>query len=352
LSDLITVYGSYGYTGKLIVQECKARNLSVILAGRDEEKLKQQSQVTLYPFEVVDLRNTKALRTLLSKSKLVIHCAGPFEHTSTLMVEACLETKTHYTDITGEFTVFEMLASLDQRAKQAGIMIMPGVGFDVVPSDCLALHLKKQLPSATKLQLAFASNGGYSRGTALTMIEGLGHGSFIRSEGKLKEIPIASKVIPVDFGDFKSKAVCIPWGDIATAYRTTGIPSIEVYLGVPPKMLRMLKVARYLGWVLKQSWIKDWLRKKVNKRPAGPSDQRRLKSQSYLWGKVSDEQGNTCTSRLQTLNGYSLTAAASVAIATKVLNGNFSAGYFTPAGFYGENLILEIEGSRGKDFNS
>ncbi len=114
-------------------------------------------------------------------------------------------------------------------------------------------------------------------------------------------------------------------------------------------MLRMLKVARYVGWLVKQSWIKDWLRKKVNQRPAGPSEQRRFKSPSYLWGKVSDVQGNTRTSTLQTLNGYSLTAATSVVIAMKIVNGKFAAGYFTPAGFYGEDLILEIEGSKRKD---
>lgn len=351
MSNLIVVYGSYGYTGKLIVEECKLKNIAVILSGRDEDKLKKQSQETSYPFEVVDLLNGDALRTLLSKSKLVIHCAGPFEHTSKLMVEACLETRTHYTDITGEFAVFEMLAGLDERAKKTGVMILAGVGFDVVPSDCLALHLKKRLPSATKLQLAFASQGGFSRGTALTMIEGLGYGSFVRSNGKLKEIPIAEKVQTIDFGDFKSKAVCIPWGDIATAYRTTGIPTIEVYLGVPPKTLRTLKVARYLGWLLKQSWIKEFLRKKVNQRPAGPSEQRRTKSKSYLWGKVSDDQGNFRISTLQTLNGYSLTSVASVAIAQKILNGNFTAGYFTPAGHYGENLILEIEESKRNDLN-
>ena len=349
MSDPIIVYGSYGYTGKLIVKECKRKNVAVILAGRNEEKLKRQSQETSYPFEVIDLQNGKALRDLLSKSRLVIHCAGPFEHTAKVMVEACLETKTHYTDITGEFTVFEMLAGLDQRAKGAGIMIMGGVGFDVVPSDCLALHLKKRLPSATKLQLAFASGVGYSRGTALTMIEGLGHGSFIRSNGKLKEIPIADKVQTIDFGEFKTPAVCIPWGDIATAYRSTGIPSIEVYLGVPPKMLRTLKAARYLGWLLKRSWVKDFFRKKVNQRPAGPSEQKLGKSQSYLWGKVSDDQGNFCVSTLQTLNGYSLTGVASVAIAQKILSGNFTPGYFTPAQYFGENLILEIEGSKRTD---
>ena len=143
----IILYGSYGYTGKLIAKECKAKNLSVILAGRNKEALQKQSDETGYPFDVVEVNNTVALKNLLTKGKLVIHCAGPFRHTAKAMADACLETKTHYTDITGEYQVFELLAGYDQKAKEAGITIMPGTGFDVVPSDCLALHLKNRLPN-------------------------------------------------------------------------------------------------------------------------------------------------------------------------------------------------------------
>ncbi len=103
-----------------------------------------------------------ALKNLLKKGAVVIHCGGPFQYTAKAMADACLETKTHYTDITGEHQVFELLAGYDQKGKAAGIMIMPGTGFDVVPSDCLALHLKNRLPSATHLQLAFTMSKGRS----------------------------------------------------------------------------------------------------------------------------------------------------------------------------------------------
>jgi len=154
-SSQVVLYGSYGYTGKLIAQECKTKNINITLAGRNAEALQRQSTETGFAFEVVDIDDREALKKLLADKKLVIHCGGPFQFTSKQMVEACLETKTNYTDISGEFTVFEMLAAYDAKAKAAGIMIAPGIGFDVVPSDCLALHLKNRLPSATHLQLAF-----------------------------------------------------------------------------------------------------------------------------------------------------------------------------------------------------
>ncbi len=176
-SRLLVVYGSYGYTGALIVNLCKQKGLQVILAGRNPEALRKQSDATGYPFEVISTDDLEGLKRLLQPAVMVIHCAGPFKHTAKAMAEACMATQTHYTDITGEYQVFEMLAGMDEQARKAGILLMPGTGFDVVPSDCLAAHLKARLPSATHLQLAFASTSpGTSRGTKKTSVESLGYG--------------------------------------------------------------------------------------------------------------------------------------------------------------------------------
>jgi len=346
----IVLYGSYGYTGKLIAQECKAKNINIILAGRNAEALQLQSKETRFAFETVDINDREALKKLLTNKKIVIHCGGPFQFTSKQMVEVCLETKTHYTDISGEFTVFEMLAAYDAKAKAAGIMIAPGTGFDVVPSDCLALHLKNRLPSATHLQLAFTNlKGGLSRGTARTAIEGLGYGSYVREDGKLKSIPLASRSQPINFGDFTTSTVCIPWGDISTAYHSTHIPNIEVYMGMPEKTIQKLKWANYFNWLMRKKWLKTFLKNQIDKRPAGPSDDRRKNGRSFLWGKVWNDQGNEAISTLQTFDGYTLTAKTSTLIAEKILAGNFKIGFQTPSMVYGESLILEIENTICKD---
>ncbi len=167
------------------------------------------------------------------------------------MVEACLRNKKHYTDITGEIAVFEAMAHLDERGKEAGIMVMPGVGFDVVPSDCLAKHLRDRLPTATHLSLAFYGVGGrISHGTQATMTMNIGKGGAIRKEGKITSVPAAWKTREIDFGEVKKTGVTIPWGDVATAYYSTGIPNIEVFTVVPKKQLKLLKLSRYLGWLL------------------------------------------------------------------------------------------------------
>lgn len=349
-ADLIVVYGSYGYTGRLIVQLCKQKKLNVCLSGRNEQALQKQASETGYPFEVVDTSEYEKLVQLLTPAAVVIHCAGPFKHTAASMAKACLQTKTHYTDITGEHQVFESLAKLDAEAKGKGIMLMPGTGFDVVPSDCLALHLKNRLPSATHLQLAFTmSKGGLSRGTAKSMTEGLGFGGLIRKDGELVYSALGSKVLEVDFGTFKSKTLCIPWGDISTAWRSTGIPNIEVYTGATESMIANAKRSNYMNWLLRLNWVKKFMLKQIDKKPAGPSEEKRESGRSFLWGKVTDAAGRICESRLQTLSGYKLTAETAVLIAEKILKGNLMPGYQTPAMAYSEKLILEIAGTELTD---
>lgn len=347
----IIIYGSYGYTGKLIVQECKTKNLRVILAGRKREALQKQHEQTGYPFEVLDVHDTPALKNLLQKGSMVLHCGGPFIYTAKAMADACLEVKIHYTDITGEYQVFEMLAEeYDAKAKQAGIMIMPGTGFDVVPSDCLALHLKKRLPSATHLQLAFAmSKGGLSRGTKKSMTEKLGSGSLIRRNGVLTSIPMGEKFMEIDFGSFKTKALNIPWGDISTAWRSTNIPNIEVYAGATDSMIKNAKRSNYLNWLLRMRWVKNFMLKQIDKKPPGPSEKNLETGRSFLWGKIWDGAGNQFTSTMEAPSGYALTAKTAVLIAEKILAGNFKAGYQTPAMMYGEGLILEIATAKRVD---
>jgi short subunit dehydrogenase-like uncharacterized protein len=349
-NNTIILYGSYGYTGKIVAQECKAKNLNVILAGRNKESLQKQSEETGYPFDVVDISDSTALKNLLKKGVLVIHCGGPFKFTAKAMADACLETKTHYTDITGEHQVFELLAGYDKKGKDSGIMIMPGTGFDVVPSDCLALHLKNRLPSATHLQLAFTmSKGGMSRGTSKSMTEGFGYGSLIRKDEKLTPVNLGEKVLDVDFGPFKTATLNIPWGDISTAWRSTGIPNIEVYTGATDKMIRNARMTKYFNWLLRQRWVKNYMIKKIDQKPAGPSEERRNSGRSFLWGKVWDSKGKTCVSQLETHSGYTLTAKTAVLIAEKILSGNFKTGYQTPAMAYGADLIMEIEQTTRKD---
>lgn len=168
------LYGAYGFTGRLIAREAVERGHRPVLAGRDADETAALADALSLEHGVFGLDEEGALREALAGVDAVVHAAGPFSRTWRPMVEACLATGTHYLDITGEVEVFEALHALDGRASDAGVALLPGVGMDVVPSDCLAARLAERLPDATHLELALHSTGGPSRGTARTQVEALG----------------------------------------------------------------------------------------------------------------------------------------------------------------------------------
>jgi short subunit dehydrogenase-like uncharacterized protein len=343
------LYGANGYTGELIARHAAQYNLQPILAGRRGEVIKPLAAKLNYPYKVFDVADTNALLAALKEVKLIVNAAGPFQFTAKPIIDACLQTGAHYIDVNGDITVFEMIRQYDAAAKQAGIMLLPGSGFDVVPTDCTALLLKKLLPDATTLKLAFANiGGGLSHGTASTMVTKLGQGGAVRKDGKIVSVPLGQKGMWVDFLNVSNATIerkfvmTIPWGDIATAYYTTGIPDIESYTGIAPNVYRMLKIQGTFNWLLRTKFIRSIIKNKIDKRPAGPNDEQRSKAMSLVWGQVTNSKGETKTVRMSCPDGYTLTMYATLLIAQKVLQGNFKPGYQTPASAYGEGLVLEL----------
>jgi short subunit dehydrogenase-like uncharacterized protein len=342
----IVIYGSYGYTGKIISEIASKSTFDVLLSGRNEAKLKKQAESLGLPFKAARLDHPEDLDILLKSAAVVIHCAGPFHQTWEKMLDACIRNNCHYLDITGEIGVFEGIKSRDREISKAGIMAMPGVGFDVVPTDCMALYLKKKMPDAVNLELAFMGlGGGVSHGTAQTMADNLGSGSVIRENGKIKQVPAAYKVKEIDFGKGAKTAATIPWGDVSTAHFTTGILNITVYTAMKPAAVRLLKLSNYLGAVLRLAIVKSFIKKWISKNVNGPDEATREEGTSVIWGRVENEKGETMEARLITSEGYKLTAETSWIIARKVVNGDFKKGYQTPAAVYGEKFILEISDS-------
>ena len=263
-SNSFLLYGANGYTGELIARYAAKYNLQPILAGRRKELIEPLANKLNLPYRVFDLDDSAALLAALREVNVVVHAAGPFEFTAKPMLLACLLTGTHYLDINGDITVFEMIKQYDTAAKKAGVMLLPGVGFDVVPTDCLALQAKKSLPDANALQLAFATLGGsISHGTAITMANKLGEGGAVRKDGKITRSPLGHKGMMVDFGIKKLFVMSIPWGDISTAYFTTDIPDIETFTGMSKKTYNILKLQPLFNWLLRTDMVRNFIKKKI-----------------------------------------------------------------------------------------
>ncbi len=339
------IYGANGYTGRLIAGEAKRRGLRPILAGRNAAALDPLAKELGLPVRAFSLDDARAVRNGLHDVGLVLHCAGPFSRTCAPMLAGCLEAGAHYLDITGEIDVFAHCHRQHEQAKKRGIVVIPGTGFDVVPTDCLAAQLKREMPAATKLVLAFDGGGGPSPGTAKTGVEGLGKGGRARIGGKLTRVPLAWKTRSFDKDGEARFAMTIPWGDVYTAFVSTGIANIEVYMAVPPATARNLRRIRWLGPLLGSAPVQALLKRQVEKRVPGPSPDKRAASQTVVWGEVRDDKGRELKAQLRTPNGYELTVTAALGIAQRLLAGaRPEGGYYTPSRLMGADYVLTLPG--------
>ncbi|MEZ5007418.1 MAG: saccharopine dehydrogenase NADP-binding domain-containing protein [Chitinophagales bacterium] len=345
------LYGANGYTAQLIIKESLKLGLQPVLAGRNRAKVEKVAQEFDLPFQVFSLDNPSEIASNLKEFEVCLNAAGPFSKTALPMAKACIASKTHYLDITGEIGVFEDLKSLGESALKAGVMVMPGTGFDVVPSDCLANYLKEKMPDATHLELAFTSIGGaLSHGTASTMVESLGNGGMVRENGQLKEVNLAHHHKIINFGKFSRSMATIPWGDVSTAYTSTGIPNIEVYTSIPKSAVNLLKLQALFNPILKTGLVKNLAQKWVDKNLYGPSEEENKDGRSFLHGKITNGKQEKLAI-LECAEGYLLTALCSVNITKNILSNDFKPGYQTPAMAYGWEFILKMEGSEIKDIN-
>lgn len=345
MADPILLYGAYGYTGRLLARRARALGVPLRLAGRDAAKLHEVASATGHASVVVPLEDGAGLRAAVAASSCVLHAAGPFSRTSRPMVDACIASRRPYLDVTGEIEVFEALAARDAEAKGAGVGLLPGAGFDVVPSDCLAAHLHRRLPEAVSLTLAFRMRGGaVSHGTATTMVESAHRGGAIRRGGRIVPVPVGHLSRDVPFPSGVRRCAAIPWGDVSTAFHSTGIPDIAVLIALPRSAGVMVRLARSFAPLLGTRAAQALLHRLVDARPAGPTDAQRARGSTELWGEAVAADGRRVAATLVTPEGYTITAAAALELAQRAARGLLPPGFQTPSRAFGADLVTELEG--------
>jgi short subunit dehydrogenase-like uncharacterized protein len=345
------IYGATGYTGKLTARTAKEKGLKPILAGRNEAKLKAIAEPLGFQYRAFDLSERTKLDAALAEVDAVLHIAGPFSATSKPMADACLRTGTHYLDITGEIDVFEALAARDAEAKRAGVMLLPGVGFDVVPSDCLAMHLKQRLTDAIDLKIYIGGSSAISRGTAKSMLEAISQGTRMRRDGRIIAT-LRSNESTCDFGEGLKPTIAISWGDVSTAYYSTQIPNIEVHMASTSQLRAMTHLPGFARKIAGTSFVQSLLKALVDRIPEGPSEEVRRLSRMVLVGVVTNAKGERARARLTTSQGYTLTAETGLEIARRVAAGEAKPGFQTPSLVFGSDFILQFEGTRREELNA
>lgn len=339
------LYGASGYTGTLTAELAKRRGLTPVLAGRNRSKLEPLAERLGFELRVFDLERPDRVERELHGFQAVLHMAGPFRATSGPLVDACLRTGCHYLDITGEFPVFEAIWPRHAQAVQAGVALLPGVGFDVVPTDCLAALLHRALPDATELELAFAPLGTRpSPGTVNTWLDILRRPSLVRAKGQVVSEPLGVRTRRVPFPSRSSNAVAVPLGDLSSAFRSTGIPSITTYLAAPRLIAPALQGLGALRPVFASTRVERRLRRWVERAIAGPDARQRSQSRAELWGEVRNAAGHRAQLTLTTGDPYALTADTALRCLDHVLNGRVAPGASSPAQAFGADFVTQCEG--------
>jgi short subunit dehydrogenase-like uncharacterized protein len=340
----ILIYGASGYMGSLTARAAVERGMRPVLAGRNAGRLTTLAAELGLEHRQCGLDDRNALDAALDDVSVVINAAGPFASTWEPIVDACIRRGVHYLDLTGEVLVFEGIRSRSADARRRGIVLLPGVGFDVVPSDCLAAYVAAQMPGADTLRIAISGLELVSRGSAQTLVNMAGRPVLVRRDGRLVTIPPGSLERTFDYGDGPSRSVAVTWGDLASAFNTTGIPNIETYFQATPAVRAMVGTERFLGplmatppWQATMQGLTRWL-------PGGPSPDERRAHGAVVVAEAAHRSGHMVRARLKTPEAYTLSARTAAEVARAVAAGDYEPGFQTPARLYGANYILGFEG--------
>jgi short subunit dehydrogenase-like uncharacterized protein len=349
MSSHFLIYGATGFSGGLVARQAVARGWRPILAGRDARKVGALADELGLEHRAAALSEPAALERAFAGARVVLNAAGPFSRTAGPMLAACLRAGAHYLDLSAEVPPIEALAAQDAAVRARRIMAMPAVGFDVVATDCLALHVARRLPSAVRLSIGVTNLRFVSRGSAKTLLEAIDRG-LMRRGGVLVEVPLGSREHAFEYEDGPRPSVNVSLADLTTAHHSTGIPNIATYTEGTPLMRGLLAAARTAGWALRTAPAQAWLAACAELLPEDPGRANgEAPQEQRVVVEAEDDAGGRAVSRLRTLEAYAFTPHAACAVLARVLAGDVEPGFQTPARVYGSDLVLTIPGVTRED---
>ncbi len=348
-SDGFLIYGGNGYTAALLTREALARGMRPMLCGRDPARTKQAAERFGLGHRVARLDAPRELASAMRGVGVVVNAAGPFADTTAPLLAACLDNGVHYLDVSGEADTLDFVSGKHAEARAAGVMLMPGVGFDVVPSDCLARHVVARVSHPRRLSIGITGLRSASRGSARTTIDQIGKKVLVRRAGRLCMVPPASLERRFDYGQGPSASLAVSWADVVSAYYSTGVPDIEVYFEATPAVRSALIASRHLGWWMGHPPVQRYLKTWTRFLPEGPGEEERATATAVVVAEAEDGDGRCVTARLRTPEVYTFTAMTAVAIAGRVLGGDWQSGYETPSRIYGPDFVLSFPGVSRED---
>jgi short subunit dehydrogenase-like uncharacterized protein len=348
-SDPLLIYGATGYSGGLIAGAAVRRGLRPILAGRNRERLAALAQTLGLTYRAAALTDYPAFDRMLADIKVVLLAAGPFAVTARPVADLCVKRGIHYLDISGEWSAIDGLTACRDAARRQGSMVMPGCGFDIVASDCLARYVSDRTPDAASLAIGLSGLVTPTRGSLRTMVRQAGLEVQVRRNGTFVSVAPGTLRRRFDYGRGDGWSTAVSWGDVSSAFFTTGIPNIEVYFEETPAFRAMLWAGRTFGPWLQLPWMQEYLKAHAALIPEGPTAAERAAHRCVAVAEARTSRGHTIVARLRTPEAYAFSAETASAIAAKALANDVESGFQTPGRLYGADFVLQFDGVTRED---
>ncbi|WP_191300114.1 saccharopine dehydrogenase family protein [Lentzea cavernae] len=347
----IAIYGATGYIGELTARIAVERDLEPVLIGRGKRHVEEVARRLGLPWRIGALDDPEALDEALRDVSVVLNAAGPFSTTAGPLLDACIRTRTHYLDLSGEAVDFEAVRERHAELIEADVMAMPGGGFGVVPTDAIAVHLSRVLPGAKSLELSFQTVGGVSRGTATTLVAGLPTAGWQRRGGALVPARGAEqrRTIPDGMGGHLTVATN-PWrADVVSAAESTGISDISTFTAMPGPVTALARIAPKVPWLFTSRPTRSALAALIRRLPPGPSEQQLAAGRTVVHGRATALDGSVAEAVLIGPEAYLFTAHAAAELLARTGAGAAVPGYRTPAQVHGPDLALTVPGTSLRD---
>lgn len=348
----VLIYGATGYTGRLITARLRKSHSKPVIAGRSPQRVQALAAQLGVTGWVMTPDDPSTLDEALGDVGVLINAASPFALTAPPLIQSCLRTKTNYLDITGELPVFQDAFGYAAAARERGIMIMPGAGLGIVASDCLAAHVASLVPGAKYLRIGLLRPSSFSRGTFRSALGLANSRVSIRRNDQMISLPVGRLQRTFDFGDGEKQSVAVSWADVFTAWHSTGIRNIEAYFEADFASRTFYQLGAGIADAMQLSPARNLIDAVAGVLPEGPPEDQRRAERCVIVAEAENSWRQKRSARLETSDGYSFTAEATVAIAQRVMRGDFVSGFQTPAKVYGADLVLEFEGTHREEIRS
>jgi saccharopine dehydrogenase (NAD+, L-lysine-forming) len=343
----VVVYGATGYTGRLVAAELARQNVAFAVAGRDAGKLDALVRALGRPVEAISapLDDAAALERMAARARVVLDCAGPFARWGKPVQDAALAAGRHFLDVTGEAGYMRDTAQRDAEARARNIALVNAVGFDVVPTDAAAVLAAEAAGTPPeRVWIAFGNRGaGPSQGTSRSMLDGARFGGAAFVDGKLRPEPVGARrweaPLPEPLG--RRSCISIPWGDLATAPRSTGAREVRTFIAVGRATARWAQALAPAARLLGLAPLRALGERYIRRLPEGPSDEQRAHSNFGVYAEATGSQG-TRGVWVAGGNGYDFTARSAVLCARLAARPEFAArGALTPSQAFGARALLD-----------